>query len=138
MKPKIQELIKKISLLSGLAFTLAAHAQSINSDNIVPDSIHQRQMQSHRDQRHGQGFHSFRGPGKRHHGPRLHFTSEQKQQIQALNREYRTKSTTLFQNDMLTFGEYKSQLIALQKERKARVRGLLTQQQKDELEIHSQ
>jgi hypothetical protein len=88
-----------------------------------------------------QSQHGFR---KGHHGFRnhrggfyarapIHYTPEQKKQLQAINDSYRKKSSDLYKNDNLTLREYKAQLITLQKDRKSQVSGLLTAEQKTQL-----
>ena len=51
----------------------------------------------------------------------------------AINKDYRQKSQDLFKQDNITLKQYKAGLIALQKEKKDKLQGLLTQQQKDEM-----
>ena len=67
----------------------------------------------------------------REFGPR--YTPQQRQQVAAINKDYRQKSADLFKQDNLTLKQYKAGLIALQKEKKDKLQGLLTQQQKDEM-----
>lgn len=76
--------------------------------------------------RGGRGF----GRG-REFGP--HYTPEQRQQVAVINKDYRQKSADLFKQDNLTLKQYKAGLIALQKEKKDKLQGLLTQQQKDDM-----
>ena len=93
----------------------------------------------------GQGFRRG-GEGFRHggegrqgwahggeHGPRIHYTPEQRKQVMAINMDYRKKSSDLFKKDNITLKEYKAGLVALQKEKKGKLEALLTQKQKDEL-----
>ncbi len=51
----------------------------------------------------------------------------------AIDKDYRQKSQDLFNKDNITLKDYKAGLLSLQKERKAKLQGLLTQQQKDEM-----
>jgi hypothetical protein len=60
---------------------------------------------------------------------RMHFSPEQRKQMEAINKEYHKKSADLYKNDNLTLREYKSQLLALQKEKKTKLQGLLTTDQ---------
>jgi hypothetical protein len=50
-----------------------------------------------------------------------------------INKDYRQKREDLFKQDNLTLKQYKTGLLALEKEKKGKVQGLLTQQQKDQL-----
>jgi hypothetical protein len=87
----------------------------------------------------GQGWQdSRRGgfPSHRHHDrgwtnhPRIAYTPEQRKQLQTIGAEYRQKSADLYKMDNLTLKEYKSRLLALNKEKKAKVEALLTPEQK--------
>jgi 3-dehydroquinate dehydratase len=51
----------------------------------------------------------------------------------AINKEYRDKSAELFKKDNITLKEYKTGLLALQKDRRSKTEALLTPQQKDQL-----
>ncbi len=64
---------------------------------------------------------------------RLHYTPEQRKQIHDINTDYHKKAADLFKNDNLTLRQYKAGLIALQKEKKAKLKGLLTPEQKARL-----
>ncbi|MHA4812062.1 hypothetical protein ACX0G9_28455 [Flavitalea flava] len=66
----------------------------------------------------------------------IHYTPEQRTQVMAIQKEYHQKSADLFKNDKMTLGQYKAQLIALQKERKNKMDALLTPEQKDKLAQH--
>jgi hypothetical protein len=91
-----------------------------------------------RDNDHGRGsmdkFHSFdrRGDwgGERSH---IRYSPEQRKQAMAINMEYRKKSTDLYKNDNLKLGEYKAQLLALQKDKKSKLQNLLTPEQKTKI-----
>jgi protein-disulfide isomerase-like protein with CxxC motif len=50
-----------------------------------------------------------------------------------INKDYRQKSQDLYTQDNLTLKQYKAGLIALQKDKKAKLAALLTPQQKDQL-----
>ena len=63
----------------------------------------------------------------------IDYTPEQREQVAAINKEYRQKQQDLFKQDDGTLKQYKSNLLALEKEKKARLQALLTQQQKDRL-----
>ena len=64
----------------------------------------------------------------------LHYTPEQRKQVRAINEEYKKKSQDLYKQDNITLREYKSQLIALQKDKKSKLQNLLTTDQKSEIE----
>ena len=62
----------------------------------------------------GHGGFGHRGFGHgRQFGPR--YTPQQRQQVAAINKDYRQKSADLFKQDNLTLKQYKAGLIALQK-----------------------
>ena len=90
---------------------------------------------------HGRGRYPRRGMKRYHHSGHthqhswyayapVHYTPGQRKQVQAINESYRKKSADLYKNDNLTLREYKSQLLALQKDRKAKMNALLTADQK--------
>src|ERR1700744_6352918 len=72
------------------------------------------------------------GRGWAGRGPGIRYTPEQRRQMMAINNDYRKKAADLFQKDNITLKEYKAGLVALQKEKKTKLDGLLTQQQKDQ------
>jgi hypothetical protein len=86
-----------------------------------------------RDFGHGRGF--ARGAGHNGWGgeARIHYTPEQRKQVAAINKDYRQKAEDLYKKDNSTLREYKAGLLALQKEKKTKLEGLLTQKQKDEM-----
>jgi hypothetical protein len=64
----------------------------------------------------------------------IHYSIDQRKQIRTIAEVYRKKSEDLYKQDKITLGEYKSQLLALQKERKTKMQELLTPEQKTEME----
>jgi len=82
-------------------------------------------------------FNRFRGRGGRGRFggemARMHFSPEQRKQMEAINKEYHKKSSDLYKNDNLTLREYKAQLLTLQKEKKNKLQGLLTPEQKNKM-----
>jgi hypothetical protein len=66
-------------------------------------------------------------------GPGVRYTPEQRKQLMAINKEYYQKSEDLFKKDNITLKEYKSGLVALQNEKKAKLEALLTPGQKEEM-----
>ncbi len=75
--------------------------------------------------------------GQRGHGgfgrERVRYTPEQRQQLMAINKDFKQKSAALFAQDNITLKQYKAGLIALQKDKKAKLAALLTPQQKNEM-----
>src|SRR5579871_636339 len=89
------------------------------------------------DNREGYGRNRFRS-FRNHRGfgnemARLHFSPEQRKQMQDINKEYRKKQSDLYKNDNMTLGQYKSQLVSLQKEKKNKLQSLLTPEQKNQI-----
>jgi hypothetical protein len=64
---------------------------------------------------------------------RIKYTPEQRQQLMAINKDYKQKSEALFAQDNITLKQYKAGLITLQKDKKAKLAALLTPQQKNEM-----
>ena len=87
----------------------------------------------------GQWGHGRFGHGGRHgHGHfgremAIHYTPEQRKQVMTINKDYKQKSEDLFKQDNITLKQYKTGLIALQKEKKTKLQALLTPQQNDEI-----
>jgi Spy/CpxP family protein refolding chaperone len=81
--------------------------------------------------RPGQNYFGHNGFHGRHH-EFVRLTPEQRKQVMAINKDYRQKSQDLFKQDNITLKQYKAGLIALQKEKKAKVEALLTPLQKDQ------
>jgi Spy/CpxP family protein refolding chaperone len=67
---------------------------------------------------------------------RIHYTPEQRQQLMAINKDFKQRSAALFAQDNITLKQYKAGLIALQKDKKAKLAALLTPQQKNEMAEH--
>jgi Spy/CpxP family protein refolding chaperone len=84
---------------------------------------------SHADRR----SHSFRRPGFGGQAIHVHFSPEQRKQARSINETYRKNAADLYKNDNLTLREYKSQLLALQKEKRSKMKALLTPEQKDQV-----
>lgn len=83
------------------------------------------------------GWHAHKpGYGKFHHGryammKDINLSDAQKQQVKALNEEYRNKVANLEKNDNITLKDYRSQKANLEKERKGKFDNILTQEQKN-------
>ena len=135
-------------LLGALTLGWAANAQSTgnipNSDttqithrrfhrNGHPDSSfafhrpNQNPFQHDRRGHDGFGRHGFG------HRNMIHYTPEQRQQVAVINKDFRQKQQDLFKQDNITLKQYKSNLLSLEKDRKAKLQALLTQQQKDQI-----
>jgi hypothetical protein len=78
----------------------------------------------------GSGFHR---PGFGGFAP-VRYTPEQRKQLVAINTEFKRKQEDLYKQDNLTLGAYKAQLLALQKDKKSRTAGLLTADQKQQVD----
>ncbi|HXB92688.1 MAG TPA: hypothetical protein VNU72_10375, partial [Puia sp.] len=81
------------------------------------------------------GFHGrdrFRDAHARRDGWAIHYTPQQRQQVMAINKDYRQKAADLFKQDNITLKQYKAGLVALQKDKKDKLSALLTQEQKDQ------
>ena len=84
--------------------------------------------------RHGHGHFGRGGHGGwGDRGMAIHYTPEQRKQVMTINKDYKQKSEDLFKQDNITLKQYKAGLIALQKEKKAKLQALLTPQQNDEI-----
>ncbi len=135
--------MKKISAILALVFLgWAANAQSTNNNSSDTSHRHHGNQNWNRNggdaMNRGEGrdrFHSFRNH-HRHFGnemAKMHFTPEQRKQMMDINKDYRKKQSDLYKNDNLTLGQYKSQLLALQKEKKNKMQSLLTADQKNQI-----
>jgi hypothetical protein len=155
--------MKKISAIFSLVFIgFAVHAQTTGGDGNMSDTSHRHHAyhkwsRNGNDSLHKGGFRNFdrnrgeamnrfdrdgrnershRFGGRNRFGgemAKLHFSQEQRTQMQAINKEYHQRSTDLYKNDKMTLGEYKAQLASLQKEKKNKMQGLLTTEQKDKM-----
>ena len=88
------------------------------------------------DHRHGfgrRGREGRFGRGGWAHRSGIRYTPEQRKQLMAINKDYKQKSAALFAQDNITLKQYKAGLIALQKDKKAKLAALLTPQQKNEM-----
>src|SRR5579863_7803865 len=103
-------------LLGVLTLGFAANAQTTDTTH----SMHRRFHRAPND--FGRGHHEF-----------VHYTPEQREQVMAINKDYRQRREALFQQDNSTLKQYKAGLLALDKEKKAKLQALLTPQQKDQL-----
>lgn len=118
--------LTKYLLLGILLLTVAAtQAQSADSTTHHRHGMHR--WDNNRDSR--QGFAHNRGFNRSH----IRYTPEQRQQMMAINKEYRQKREDLFKQDNLTLKQYKAGLLTLEKEKKSKLSALLTPEQKNEL-----
>ncbi|WP_431213695.1 hypothetical protein ACQ86N_01920 [Puia sp. P3] len=141
MNQKNSSLLRKsIFLLGALTIGWAAEAQT---GTIPSDSTHRFHRkfdgagreggrETHGFAREGRGFERG-GRGFGHGRAMIHYTPEQRQQVAAINKEYRQKSSDLYKKDNITLREYKASLVALQKEKKSKMEALLTPKQKEEM-----
>lgn len=77
--------------------------------------------------------------GKRHHGgmmdmKALNLTEDQKTQFKTQNESFRKKMEELKKNDNITVKDWKSKAENLRKEHKSKIDGILTSEQKAQLE----
>jgi hypothetical protein len=143
--------MKRILAISGIVFlALAARAQSPGGQNNLSDSTHRHAYRNQWQRRDGENFrhgqdgynrdrnmaYNHRRGTRRfhsHRGPRIHYTPAQRKQMMAINADYKKKSEDLFKMDNITLREYKSRLLVLQKDKKDKLQGLLTTEQKDQV-----
>jgi hypothetical protein len=129
---------KTIIFLGSLFFACTLHAQSADGGNAT-DTTHRPGMHRNWAQREGRDGRIGRIGEGRHFGRNhIHYSPEQRKQMQAINMDYRKKATDLFKNDNQTLGQYKAALIALQKDRKSKLQALLTPEQKEQMEKRRQ
>jgi hypothetical protein len=149
---------KQLFLLLGvLVLGFAANAQSSDTTHTMHHRFHRAPGDSAFHRFHGapdgngSAFHrpggrnnyAFHRPGQnrfgrghgRGHREFVHYTPEQRKQVMAINKDYRQKAADLFKQDNITLKQYKAGLIALQKEKKTKLEGLLTPLQKDEVAL---
>jgi hypothetical protein len=150
---------KLLSFSVILFFFCAANAQVADNANNMSDSSHHRFMRRewnrngkdslHREFRGNRDetmnrfgernrMNSFRSRGRNNFGwarmNRIHYSAEQHKQMRTINEDFRKKSQDLYKQDNITLREYKSQLLALQKDKKSKIQNLLTPDQKNEME----
>jgi len=149
--------MKKILILSALVLGgMATQAQDTGTPTATQDTAHHAHRQWAQRGRMGAGNSPSwgnrggdrQGPGMDHRGgfggdrgyafhrgrsggfPPVHYTPEQRKQLMSITTEYKRKQEDLYKQDNLTLGAYKTQLVALQKEKKGKMEGLLTPDQK--------
>jgi Spy/CpxP family protein refolding chaperone len=133
---------KTIIFLGAILFACTVNAQTSGGSNNPTDTAYRagmhRQWARNGDDRGGYGRdgagRGFRSFGERGGRPHIHFTPEQRKQMQAINMEYHKKSADLFKNDNMSLRDYKAGLLALQKDRKNKIQALATPQQKEQME----
>jgi hypothetical protein len=148
MKRTISSLLIKVCILLGAFFLGLAgrsHAQSPSQNQQPSDTT-----RHHYGMHHGWGNrpggdsrgwghrqNGWASRGGRHHGrfghERIDYTPQQRQQLMAINKDFKQRSEALFAQDNITLKQYKAGLIALQKDKKAKLAALLTPQQKNEM-----
>jgi len=136
--------MKRILALGiSVLYAILASAQSTSGNASAADTAANKSSYSkHWNSGTGRDGHHYRGDRNqamnrygrdRHRGFRVHYTEQQKQQMKTIEDDYRQKSAALWKNDNLTLKQYKSQLLALQKDRKNKLQGLLTDDQKAQI-----
>jgi hypothetical protein len=148
---------KSLSVSVILFFVLALNAQVTGNSNNMSDSsghhfVHHTRFHDGKDSLHrqlGDNRGAMNGIGERHHRYQfrpigknrsgwahslIRYTPEQREQIKAINEDYSKKWQNLYNQDNITLHEYKSQLLALQKDKKSKMVDLLTPEQKNEIE----
>jgi Spy/CpxP family protein refolding chaperone len=139
----IPEANKKIHMKKYLfalaAFSMvavAANAQSA-SDSTQNSTYHQHSWNGHqKNSGYAMGGRYHRNMhGYRHDNMMMNvkLTDTQKQQVKALNDDYRKKLIDLEKNDNITLKNYRAEKATLMKERKARYQDILTPEQKSEI-----
>ncbi len=154
---------KILSILVLVFFAWTANGQSTQNNNDSKDSTYRHHGYGNwssrdghdslhkRNFRHG-GIHWDEASNRHHHYGRmngfdafgnrnryernmraLHFTPDQIKQMRTINMDFSRKSSALYSKDDLTLGEYKAQLQALQKDRRTKLQGLLSQEQKNKI-----
>jgi len=118
-------------LIALTAFTLMAftvNAQSTDNSSESP-ATHETGKMHHK---HGMYIH-------RHHHrnftamKKINLSDAQKQQVKAMNEDYKNKIKDLEKNDNITLKDYRSQKANLEKERKAKFQDILTVDQKNQI-----
>lgn len=137
MNRKFSSLLRKTIFLLGavsLGWVARAQAQTTTPSDTTGQFEHNRGFGR------GTAFHHGRGAGRNGWGREAHipYTPEQRKQVAEINKDYRQRSEDLFKKDNITLGEYKTSLLALQKEKKSKLAALLTPAQKDELAARRQ
>src|SRR5579872_4611079 len=101
---------KTLFLLLGV-ITLGFAANAQTADSTHKHFGHNRFHRTHDDA----GFQRFhRAPGHREF---IHYTPDQRNQVMAINKDYRQKREDLFKQDNITLKQYKASLLALDKEK---------------------
>lgn len=109
-----------VLLAGAVALGWTAQAQTTQTQTPPPSDSTHHQMRPHH----------WGNRGMWHDG--IRYTPEQRKQVAEINKDYRRKSEDLFKKDNSTLKEYKAGLLALQKEKKAKLEALLTPKQKEE------
>lgn len=89
----------------------------------------EKHHQKHGEQKHGKHLKDHKGKMAHH----LNLNEDQKKQAKSISESYRKQVTSLKKNDNITMGEYKKQMASLQKDRKTKMEGLLTTEQKSKI-----
>lgn len=116
-------------LIALSAFTVMALAANAQSGDSTKTSATQHNWKMHQhNQEYGMNRH--RGHSMMMN---LNLTDAQKQQVTALNKDYRDKIQNLEKDDNITLKHYRAQKANLEKERKSKFQDILTADQKDKI-----
>jgi Spy/CpxP family protein refolding chaperone len=113
--------MKKI-ILAMLVFSLAIAAKAQE----IPERKHERPMiqEGHHGRHHMQGMDM----------KQINLTDAQKEQVKAQRESFRKQMEELKKNDNITVKEWKSRMETLRKDQKTKMQGILTAEQKAQLE----
>jgi Spy/CpxP family protein refolding chaperone len=114
-------------LIALSAFTLMAINTNAQSDNSTP-SRPDKQMRWHNHKHSMDRQHSHYTMMKN-----LNLSDAQKQQVKALNEDYKSKLNNLQKNDNITLKDYRLQKASFDNERKAKFADMLTAEQKNKI-----
>lgn len=139
----IPETNKKVHMKKYLfalaAFSLVAFAANAQSagDSTQNPTTHQQSWNGHQKKSGyamgGEYHHNMHGYPHDNMMMNLKLTDAQKQQVKALNDDYREKLSNLEKNDNITLKNYRDEKANLIKERKAKYQDILTPEQKSEI-----
>jgi hypothetical protein len=126
-----------------LVMTSTANAQQDSTKHHMqhrpPMGVKGRDGKADKDFKRGGGSEKFAGhkgkfeQGKERLAKHLQLTEEQKKQGKAISENASKQITALYSNDKLSLGDFKKQKAAILKEQKAKMQGLLTEEQKKKL-----
>ncbi len=116
-------------LIALSAFTVIALAVNAQAADSTKTSATQHNWKTHQ---HNQEYGMNRHRGH-YMMMNLNLTDAQKQQVTALNKDYRDKIQNLEKDDNITLKDYRAQKANLEKERKSKFQDILTADQKNKI-----